>query len=106
MKGCLSEQNRTEIQIKKNKIKKYMGIILWIIFGAITGWLASIIMKTDAQQDGLLNIVVGIVGAVVGGWLTNFFGVAGITGFNLYSFVVAIMGAIVLIAVVKMLKKS
>ena len=46
-----------------------MGILLWIIFGAIAGWIASMIMGTDAEQGTILNIIVGIVGAVLGGWL-------------------------------------
>ncbi len=82
-----------------------MGILLWIIFGAIVGWIASLIMKTDSQQGPLLNIVVGIIGAVLGGWIMNFFGQSGTTGFNLYSFIVALIGAIVLIAIVKMIRK-
>ncbi len=82
-----------------------MGILLWIIFGALVGWIASIIMKTDAQQGALLNIVVGIIGAVLGGWIMNFFGQSGTTGFNVYSFVVALIGAVVLIAIVKMIRR-
>jgi uncharacterized membrane protein YeaQ/YmgE (transglycosylase-associated protein family) len=78
-----------------------MGIILWIIFGALVGWIASIIMKTDAQQGALMNIVVGIVGALIGGFIMSFFGSTGVTGFNLYSFFVALLGAIVLIALVR-----
>lgn len=78
-----------------------MGIILWIIFGAIAGWIASLIMKTDAQQGTLLNIIVGIVGAMLGGFIFNFFGEAGVTGFNLYSLLVATVGAIILLAIVK-----
>ncbi|MEW6383118.1 MAG: GlsB/YeaQ/YmgE family stress response membrane protein, partial [Pseudomonadota bacterium] len=46
-----------------------MGIIIWLIVGGIVGWLASIIMKRDAQQGIILNIVVGIVGALISGWL-------------------------------------
>ncbi len=82
-----------------------MDIILWIIFGAIVGWIASIIMKTDAQQGAILNIVVGIVGAVLGGWLMNTVGEGGVSGFNLYSFLVALVGAVVLIAIVKFLRR-
>ena len=83
-----------------------MGIILWIIFGALVGWIASMIMKTDAQQGAMLNIIVGVIGAVVGGWIMSFFGKTGITGFNLYSFLVALVGAVVLIAIVKAVRKS
>lgn len=83
-----------------------MNILIWIIFGGIAGWIASLIMNTDGQQGIMLNIVVGIVGAVVGGWLMNTLGSAGVTGFNLYSFLVAIAGSVVLIGVVRMLKRS
>ncbi|MEK7635209.1 MAG: GlsB/YeaQ/YmgE family stress response membrane protein [Patescibacteria group bacterium] len=82
-----------------------MGIILWIIFGALVGWIASIIMKTNAEQGAVLNIIVGIVGAVLGGWLMSFFGESGVSGFNLYSFLVALLGAMALIFVVKVLRR-
>lgn len=77
-----------------------MDIIIWIIFGGLVGWVASLIMGTDARQGLLLNIIIGIVGAVIGGWLMNFFGADGVGGFNLYSFLVALLGASVLIAIV------
>jgi uncharacterized membrane protein YeaQ/YmgE (transglycosylase-associated protein family) len=79
-----------------------MGILLWIVFGAIVGWLASMFMGTN---EGLvLDIVLGIIGAVLGGWLMSFFGKSGVTGFNLYSFFVALIGAVVLIAIVKAIR--
>lgn len=83
-----------------------MGIIVWIIFGALVGWIASMIMKTDPEQGAVLNIVVGIVGAVIGGWIMSFFGENGVSGFNLYSFIVALLGAVVLIAVIKALRRG
>lgn len=82
-----------------------MGIILWIIFGALVGWVASLIMKTDAQQGGLMNIIIGIVGALIGGFIMNSLGGTGTTGFNLYSFLVALLGAIILIAIVKAIRR-
>ena len=73
-----------------------MSIIGWIIFGLITGFIASkIVNKTG--QGVLMDIVLGVIGAVVGGFLFAQFGVEGVTGFNLYSMVVAIIGAIVVI---------
>lgn len=81
-----------------------MAIILWIVFGALVGWIASLIMDTDAEQGAMLNIVVGIVGAVIGGWLMSVIGKTGVTDFNLYSFLVALLGACVLIALVKALR--
>lgn len=80
-----------------------MGIILWIIFGALVGWIASAIMGTG--YGAIVDIVIGIVGAVIGGWLMSFFGSSGVTGFNFYSFLVAILGAVVLIAIVKALRR-
>ncbi len=82
-----------------------MGILLWIIFGGIVGWVASLIMKTDSQQGIFLNIIVGVVGAMVGGWLMSVLGETGVTGFNLYSFLVALVGAVVLIAAVKAVRR-
>jgi len=82
-----------------------MGIILWILFGGIVGWVASLIMKTNAQQGIILNIIVGIVGAVIGGWVMSFFGKSGVDGFDLYSFLVALLGAVILIAIVRALRR-
>ena len=74
-----------------------MEILAWILMGALAGWIASLIMGTDAQQGALMNIVLGIVGALVGGFIISLFGVQGATGFNIYSLLVAIFGAVVLI---------
>ncbi|MCR4256886.1 MAG: GlsB/YeaQ/YmgE family stress response membrane protein [Candidatus Uhrbacteria bacterium] len=82
-----------------------MDIIIWVLFGGIAGWIASMIMKTDGQQGILLNIIVGIVGAVIGGWLMSLVGGTGVTGFNLYSFLVAILGAVVLLALLKAVRR-
>ncbi len=65
--------------------------------GALAGWIASIIMGTDAQQGALMNIVLGIVGALVGGFIVNLIGFQGASGFNIYSILVAVFGAVVLI---------
>ncbi|PIR86292.1 GlsB/YeaQ/YmgE family stress response membrane protein [Candidatus Kaiserbacteria bacterium CG10_big_fil_rev_8_21_14_0_10_43_70] len=81
-----------------------MEIIVWIIFGGLVGWIASMIMKTDGQQGIVVNIIVGIVGAIIGGWIMSLFGESGVTGFNVYSFIVALLGASVLIGAVKALR--
>jgi len=82
-----------------------MGILLWIIFGALVGWVASLIMKTDGQQGAMLNIIVGIIGAVLGGWVMSLIGQGGVAGFNLYSFLVALFGAVLLIGIVKAVRQ-
>lgn len=81
-----------------------MGILLWIVFGALAGWIASMIMKTDAQQGTLGNIAVGIVGALIGGFVMSNLGGSGVTGFNLYSLLVAVLGAVVLIALLRAIR--
>lgn len=81
-----------------------MGFILWIVFGAISGWSASLIMGTNSGQDTLLDIVMGILGAIVGGFVMSLVGVNGVTGFNLYSFVVAVFGAMIVIYIGRMLR--
>lgn len=82
-----------------------MGFLIYIVFGGLVGWVASMVMKTDAQQGILLNIVVGIVGSALGSWLVGFFGYGGVNGFNIPSFIVALIGAVVLIAIVKALRR-
>ncbi len=83
-----------------------MDILLWIIFGALAGWIGSIIMKTDSQQGTITDIILGMVGAVVGGFLFNMFGESGVTGFNLYSLGVSVVGAVVLIYLGRMLRRN
>lgn len=79
-----------------------MSILIWIIFGALVGLVASMIMGSGG---GLVwDIVVGIVGAVLGGWIMSLVGNSGVTGFNLYSFLVALLGAVVLIAIVRAMR--
>lgn len=80
-----------------------MGIIAWIVFGALAGWIASMIMGTDARQGAFANIVVGIVGAFLGGMIMGLFGKTGVTGFNLYSAIVAIIGACVALGIYRAL---
>lgn len=78
-----------------------MGLIVTLIVGAVVGWLASMVMKTNAQMGALMNIVVGVVGA----WLGNI--IAGALGFaatsTAASLVVAIIGACLLIGILKAL---
>lgn len=79
-----------------------MGIVLWIIFGALAGWIASMIMKSSS--GALMDIVLGIVGAVVGGFIMNMLGQSGVTGFNVYSFLVAVVGAVIVIYLGRLLR--
>ena len=82
-----------------------MTLLAWIVFGAVVGWLASVLMKTNSEQGMLGDIVVGVIGGLVGGLIFNFVGQPGITGFNLYSVIVAVIGASVLIFLVRMARR-
>lgn len=81
-----------------------MSILLWIVFGAIVGWLASIV--TNTREGILLDVIVGVVGAVIGGWIMSLFGNTGVSGFNVYSFIVALIGAVVLLFIVKAVRRT
>jgi uncharacterized membrane protein YeaQ/YmgE (transglycosylase-associated protein family) len=79
-------------------------LLIWVAVGAFAGWVASMIMKTDAQQGALMNIVVGIVGVFLGRWLLSFVGVAYSASW-LWNAVVGILGAVVLLWVVSLIRK-
>lgn len=77
-----------------------MGILSWILFGALAGWLASIIAGNNQRQGCLMNIVVGIVGAFLGGFLLNLITGAGLSmDFDLTSLIVAVVGAVLLLVI-------
>ncbi|MDD2427788.1 MAG: GlsB/YeaQ/YmgE family stress response membrane protein [Eubacteriales bacterium] len=77
------------------------NIIVWIIVGALAGWIASKIMARDASMGAIANIIVGIIGAFVGGWIISLFGIDVNTGtLTLGSVLTAILGAVVLLAIV------
>jgi uncharacterized membrane protein YeaQ/YmgE (transglycosylase-associated protein family) len=85
-----------------------MNFIVWVVLGGIIGWLASIVMKTDAQQGIFLNIIVGIVGAFLGGLLlAPLFGVGTINSddFSLPGVLVSFLGAIILLALVNLFRR-
>lgn len=82
-----------------------MGIILWLIIGGVIGWLASMIMRTDAQQGIFLNIVVGVIGAFLGGLIFSG-GSINNAPLTIYSFLVSLLGAVVLLAIVNLARRG
>ena len=85
-----------------------VNFIVWIIAGAIIGWVASKIMGTSGQQGLLLDIVVGIVGALLAGWfLAPLFGVGTINqaNFSLPALLVSLVGAVILLAIVRLVRR-
>ena len=84
----------------------YMGFITWIIVGAISGWLDSIIMGKNKEMGAIANIIVGIVGAFIGGFVLGLFGINGVEGGNLiWSILVSLIGSVILLWIVNIFKK-
>jgi uncharacterized membrane protein YeaQ/YmgE (transglycosylase-associated protein family) len=86
-----------------------MNLIIWLVIGGLLGWVASIIMRTDAQQGVLLNVIVGIVGALLGGWfISPMVGVPTINqgAFSLGALLVSLVGAVILLAIVNLVRRG
>lgn len=87
-----------------------VNFILWLVFGALVGWLASLVMRTDAQQGVILNIVVGIIGAFIGGLIFNALGIGGANinnnDFSLTALLISFVGAIMLLAIVNLARRG
>lgn len=82
-----------------------MGIIGWIIIGALAGWLASMVTGNDKSMGAFANITVGVIGGLIGGFVMNLLGGTGITGFNLWSLLVAFIGSLILLWIVNKMRK-
>ena len=86
-----------------------INLIAWLVVGGILGWVASMIMRTDAQQGVGLNIVVGIVGALIGGWLIGPLLCAPSINSGEISFaslLVSFLGAVILLAIVNLISRN
>ena len=86
-----------------------MNFIIWLVIGGIIGWLASMVMRTDAQQGVILNVVVGIVGAMLGGWLISpLVGVPTINqdAFSVPAMLESLVGAIILLGIVSLFRRG
>lgn len=81
-----------------------ISLILWLLFGALVGWLASIVMKTNGQQGALLNIVVGIVGAFIGGFIINREVVPSVL--SIPSLLTAFIGAVILLGIYNLVTRG
>ena len=81
-----------------------INLVLWLIFGALAGWIASMIMKKNSQMGAGSNILFGILGSLVGGFLASLLGLGGVNGFNIGSFLIAVIGACILLWIVNAVK--
>ncbi len=80
-----------------------LNIVLWIMFGAVVGWIASLIMRTDEEQGAFANIIIGIIGAFIGGIVSRMLGGPGVSGFNFVSLLIAVLGATVLLFFIRLM---
>jgi len=86
-----------------------INLIVWLIVGGIIGWLASLMMRTDAQQGLFLNVIVGIVGAALAGWfISPLLGTPSINdgSFSIGSLLVSLVGAVILLAIVNLVRRG
>ena len=83
-----------------------MGFIVWLIVGGLIGWIASMIMRTDAQQGVILNIVVGIIGAVIAGLILGGGNINNSNPLDLTNILWSLLGAVVLLAVVNLVRRG
>jgi uncharacterized membrane protein YeaQ/YmgE (transglycosylase-associated protein family) len=81
-----------------------MGIIAWIIFGLLAGWVAKALMPGRDPGGCIITMVIGVVGAILGGWIgSQFLGAGPVTGFNIKSFLLAVMGSIILLLLYRLI---
>ncbi len=86
-----------------------MNFIIWLIIGGVIGWIASLIMRTDAQQGMILNVVVGIVGSFLGGFLVGPLLGAGTINqndFSIMGLLASLIGALILLAIVNLIRRG
>ncbi len=83
-----------------------INFILWLLFGALVGWLASIVMRTNTQQGAILNIIVGILGAMIGGWIFGTATTINYNDFSLPSLLVSFVGAVILLGIVNLVTRG
>lgn len=89
----------TIINVRKDN--RMINFILWIALGALAGWIASIITKTNDEQGAFGNILTGIIGAFIGGFIVRTLTGNDVEGFSITSLIVAVLGAVILISLLK-----
>ncbi len=82
------------------------NLLVWLILGGLSGWIASKITGNDVRMGIGWNLIVGIIGAFIGGWLAGIFGLGPATGLNLWSFIISVIGSIILLSLVNLFRNK
>ena len=83
------------------------NLLVWIIIGALAGWVASIVMKTNRQQGLVADIIVGVIGGLLGGFILDVLNIGGdVTGLNVASFITAFIGAVIFLWIIRMVDRT
>jgi uncharacterized membrane protein YeaQ/YmgE (transglycosylase-associated protein family) len=82
-----------------------MGIIAWIVFGLLAGWVAKMLVPGSDPQGCIITMVIGVLGAVIGGFIGSWLGFGAVTGFNLKSFLIAVVGSVLLLALYHLIRR-
>lgn len=83
-----------------------MYILIWLLFGGLVGWIASIITNNNKRMGILANIVIGILGSFLGGWIASLIGIGSFSNFSLNGMLVAIGGAVILIFILNQFRSK
>lgn len=83
-----------------------MQLILWLVFGAVIGWIASIITKRNSRMGAFANIIVGLLGAVLGGFIAQFIGLGSYSEFSIGGILISLAGAIIILLIVNMFTRG
>jgi len=92
--------------IFRKKVKNNMYILLWILFGAIVGWIASILTHNNNRMGLIANIIVGLVGSAIGGLLASLLKLGSLNDFSFWGFAFAILGAVILLSVINLFRSN
>ena len=79
-------------------------ILLWIVFGGFTGWIASMITKNNARMGIFANIIVGLVGTLLGVWIASMIGIGSFRTFSLGGLLIALFGSVVLLTLINLIR--
>lgn len=82
-----------------------MWILLWLLFGAVVGWVASMFTGNNGRMGVIKNIVVGLLGSLIGGWISTLIGIGSYAKFSFGSFMIALLGAVVLLFVINQVRR-